>query len=79
MSNQPKEIHFGSEARDKLLEGARILAECVGVTYGPGGRIVMLDRSYGTLATKDGVTVARDESRVSDSQGCLYQGQRPRW
>lgn len=60
MSNQPKEIHFGSEARDKLLEGARILAECVGVTYGPGGRIVMLDRSYGTLATKDGVTVARE-------------------
>lgn len=54
------QVHKGAEARKRLLEGAQTLAKCVGVTYGPGGRVVMLDRATGLLATKDGVTVARE-------------------
>jgi len=53
-------VHKGAEARKRLLEGAKTLAKCVAVTYGPGGRVVMLDRAVGLLATKDGVTVARE-------------------
>jgi chaperonin GroEL len=34
------------------------MANVIGVTYGPRGRTVMLDRSAGLLSTKDGVTVA---------------------
>ena len=34
------------------------MARVVGVTYGPRGRTVMLDRPGGLLSTKDGVTVA---------------------
>jgi chaperonin GroEL len=34
----------------------------VGVTYGPTGGVVMLDRAFGMLATRDGVTVACEVS-----------------
>ena len=34
------------------------MAKVVGITYGPRGRTVMLDRPGGLLSTKDGVTVA---------------------
>lgn len=37
-----------------------MLARATGVTLGPGGRTVLLDRMAGILATKDGVTVARE-------------------
>jgi chaperonin GroEL len=60
LKSKAVDVHSGSEARRKLLAGAHTLAKCVGITYGPGGRIVMLDRPHGLLATKDGVTVARE-------------------
>jgi chaperonin GroEL len=56
----PKQIDAHLKARNKLLRGARLLAKTVAVTYGPKGRTVMLDRLAGLLATKDGVTVARE-------------------
>ena len=56
----PKQINLNLEARQKLLAGARVLAKATAVTYGPKGRTVMLDRVAGLLATKDGVTVARE-------------------
>lgn len=55
-----KTILTGTTARDQLLKGAHQLARVVGVTYGPHGRTCMLDRLAGLLATKDGVTVARE-------------------
>jgi chaperonin GroEL len=73
LKNKGVDIHHGADARRRLLKGAALLAKCVGVTYGPGGRIVMLDRPHGLLATKDGVTVAR-EVEVEDpvaNLGCL--------
>lgn len=62
---QPKLILKGQEARQRLLHGAQVLAKAVSLTYGPCGRTVMLDRAAGLLATKDGVTVAR-EINLSD-------------
>jgi len=56
-----KEIKFGSEARDKMLNGVKILAKTVKVTLGPKGRNVILDKSYGApKITKDGVSVAKE-------------------
>lgn len=55
-----RHITAGNPARRKLLEGACLLAKAVAKTYGPRGRTALLDRQAGLLATKDGVTVARE-------------------
>ena len=56
-----KEVKFGSDARNKMLEGVDILANAVKVTLGPKGRNVVLEKSFGApRITKDGVTVAKD-------------------
>lgn len=56
-----KELKFGTEARNKMLDGINILADAVKVTLGPKGRNVILDKSYGApRITKDGVSVARE-------------------
>lgn len=60
-----KEVVFGQDARQKLLEGARKLAKAVTTTLGPQGRNVVIGRTYGPHVTKDGVTVAR-EFQVKD-------------
>lgn len=55
-----KVLKFESSAREKLLEGSKVLTEAVKVTMGPRGRNVVIERpgEIPTL-TKDGVTVAR--------------------
>ena len=56
-----KEIKFGLEARNKMLDGVNILANAVKVTLGPKGRNVVLDKSFGAPnITKDGVSVAQE-------------------
>lgn len=56
-----KEIKFGSEARNLMLDGVNLLANAVKVTLGPKGRNVVLDKSYGGPSiTKDGVSVAQE-------------------
>ncbi|MCG8624771.1 MAG: chaperonin GroEL [Proteobacteria bacterium] len=56
-----KDVKFGTEARQKLMNGVDILANAVKVTLGPKGRNVVLDKSFGApRSTKDGVTVAKD-------------------
>jgi len=56
-----KELKFGQEARNAILEGVNILAEAVKVTLGPKGRNVVLEKSFGSpTVTKDGVTVAKE-------------------
>src|SRR5499425_1938566 len=56
-----KDVKFGSDARARMLRGVDILADAVGVTLGPKGRNVVLDKSFGApRITKDGVTVAKD-------------------
>ncbi|GMB10326.1 MAG: chaperonin GroEL [Candidatus Improbicoccus devescovinae] len=56
-----KEIIYGEEARKALLNGVNKLADTVGVTLGPKGRNVVLDKKYGSpLITNDGVTIAKE-------------------
>src|SRR5580765_6917872 len=56
-----KQLMFTNEARRKLLSGAEKLAKAVGVTLGPTGRVVILDKSYGgPTVTKDGVSVSKE-------------------
>jgi chaperonin GroEL len=56
-----KEIHYQESARARVLQGVNTLANAVRVTLGPKGRTVVLQKSFGSpLATKDGVTVAKE-------------------
>ena len=56
-----KDIHFSTEARNKMLKGVNILADAVAVTLGPKGRNVVIDKSFGApKSTKDGVSVAKE-------------------
>ena len=61
-----KRLLFGSEARDKMLEGISLLERAVISTLGPRGRNVCFDRRTShPVITKDGVSVAR-EIKFSD-------------
>ena len=56
-----KEVKFGDNARQGMLEGVNVLANAVKVTLGPKGRNVVLDKSFGApTVTKDGVSVAKE-------------------
>jgi chaperonin GroEL len=56
-----KQLLYTDEARKKLLGGADKLAHAVGITLGPTGRNVILDKSFGgPTVTKDGVTVSKE-------------------
>jgi len=56
-----KEVKFGRDARERILEGVDILANAVKVTLGPKGRHVVIEKSFGApRITKDGVTVAKE-------------------
>ncbi|CBH11910.1 chaperonin Hsp60, mitochondrial precursor,putative [Trypanosoma brucei gambiense DAL972] len=55
-----KAIHFGGEARERMLNGIERIATAVGVTLGPKGRNVIIRQPSGEpKITKDGVTVAQ--------------------
>jgi chaperonin GroEL len=56
-----KDVKFGIDARNRMLNGVNILADAVKVTLGPKGRNVVLDKSFGApRITKDGVSVAKE-------------------
>ena len=56
-----KQISFGIEARQKILDGVTILSKAVKATLGPRGRNVVLGKKWGSpTVTKDGVTVAKE-------------------
>ena len=56
-----KDVKFGTEARNRMLDGVNTLADAVKVTLGPKGRNVVLDKSFGApRITKDGVSVAKE-------------------
>ena len=42
-----KEVKFGADARQKMLDGVDVLANAVKATLGPKGRNVVLDKSFG--------------------------------
>ena len=56
-----KEVKFGTEARERILKGAQILAAAVKATLGPKGRNVLIHKAFSAPAmTKDGVSVAKE-------------------
>lgn len=56
-----KQLKFGAEARQKLLNGVEILSKAVVTTLGPRGRNVAIEKSWGApQVVHDGVTVAKE-------------------
>jgi len=56
-----KTITFDNEAREAILRGVNKLARAVRTTLGPSGKVVILEKSFGSpTVTKDGVTVAKE-------------------
>src|SRR4051812_4779890 len=73
-----KEVRFGGEARERMLRGVDILANAVKVTFGPKGRNVVIDKSFGApRTTKDGVTVAKEieHEDTFDKRGAQVVGE----
>ena len=70
-----KKIFYDSEAREKVLGGAKALCDAVKVTFGPKGRNVVIEKSYGApTITHDGVTVAEAIDLGNEDEGTLgYQ------
>jgi len=56
-----KDVRFGENVRNKMVNGVNVLSNAVKITLGPKGRNVVLERSYGApTITKDGVSVAKE-------------------
>jgi len=56
-----KMIAYDTDARERILKGIQKLAHAVKITLGPSGRVVVLEKSFGSpTVTKDGVTVAKE-------------------
>ncbi len=62
-----KSIKFDNDARQAILRGVQKLSRAVKTTLGPSGRVVVIEKSFGSpTVTKDGVTVAK-EIEVEDA------------
>jgi len=61
MNMAAKQITFDNDARQAILKGVSKLAKAVKATLGPSGRVVVLEKSFGSpTVTKDGVSVAKE-------------------
>lgn len=71
MSQEKKDgkiFHFDKDALEGIRKGSKVVYDAVTLTYGPKGRNVLIEKSYGRpVITRDGVTVAR-ESYLEDRQ-----------
>jgi chaperonin GroEL len=56
-----KKVLFRSEAREKVLRGASLLADAVRITLGPKSKSVLIQRQWGApIICNDGVTIAKE-------------------
>jgi|TARA_B100000902_G_scaffold377006_1_gene408797 chaperonin GroEL len=61
------ETNFGTELKNKLLDGVQKLNNSVASTLGPAGRTVLIKDETGDIkVTKDGVTVAKAFNQLED-------------
>lgn len=64
MAQTAKDNHlffFDEEATGPILEASELMYKAVGITYGPKGRNVLIEKPYGRpVVTRDGATVARE-------------------
>jgi chaperonin GroEL len=57
----PKKLTFSEEGRSAMKRGIDIMANTVGVTLGPKGRNVVVDKKFGPpQVCSDGVTIAKE-------------------
>ena len=57
----PKQLTFSEDARAAMKRGIDMMADTVGVTLGPRGRNVVLDKKFGPpQVCSDGVTIAKE-------------------
>ena len=67
-----KVLAFQEDARAKLFEGVKLLADAVVTTLSPKGRNVAIQRQWGSpIVVHDGVTVARE---VDSRDPLIYVG-----
>jgi len=56
-----KQLTFRAAAREKILEGASLLADTVRVTLGPKAKCVLIEKKWGSpIVCNDGVTIAKE-------------------
>ena len=56
-----KDLKFNEDARRAIERGVNKLADVVGITLGPRGRNVMIEKKFGSpLVINDGVTIAKE-------------------
>jgi chaperonin GroEL len=56
-----KQFRFRAEARQKILQGANVLADAVRVTLGPKSKSVLIEKKFGRpVVCDDGVTIAKE-------------------
>ena len=51
-----KQLHFRSEARQNILQGANQLADAVRVTLGPKSKCVLIEKKFGHPIVCDDVS-----------------------
>ena len=57
----PKQFQFKDDARSQLMTGIDLVARTVGITLGPNGRNVILQKEFGPpQICSDGVTIAKE-------------------
>jgi chaperonin GroEL len=55
------QLTFKTAAREKVLEGATLLADAVRVTLGPKSKCVLIEKKWGApIVCNDGVTIAKE-------------------
>jgi chaperonin GroEL len=58
-----KQVLFRSAAREKILQGATLLADAVRITLGPKSKSVLIQKAWGApIVCNDGVTIAKEFS-----------------
>ena len=58
-----KQLIYNELAKEKLLKGAKLIADAIRTTLGPRGHYAILDKSYGTpQITNDGASIAKEIS-----------------
>ncbi len=58
-----KRVLFRSAAREKILQGATLLADAVRITLGPKSKSVLIEKQWGVpIVCNDGVTIAKEFS-----------------
>jgi chaperonin GroEL len=70
-SYSPKDLQFGAEGRQKLINGVIKMSRAVKSTLGPGGNTVLIEspqHTHGITVTKDGVTVAKAIDLIDPSE-----------